>query len=1130
MGSSMPGPSPTSPKTAPDVADPARTPPGERFPVVGVGASAGGLHALGEFLKYLPLDTGMAFVLIQHLAPDYPSQLTGLLQPETRLPIAEASDLTEVRPDHVYVIQPNTNLTLVDGVLHVAPRDKGPQPHLSIDHFLRSLALDRPGRAIGVVLSGTGSDGTLGLGCIKAAGGITFAHDQTAEHRSMPMNAVSHGCVDFILSAPDIAREIGKIGHHGFPEPAVPADITLADGCSDRDIPSDRAADPEVLDKDLARIIAPLRDASGIDFTHYRPTTIRRRIARRMQVHAQTTLDEYAHYLVQHPEEVAALIKDILINVTSFYRDQAVFAALAATVFPNLIANRPADEPIRIWVIGCATGQEPYSLAIELLEQLRDAPSPVTIQIFATDISDWSLAKARAGWFSESIQTEVPSDRLRRYFTREGGGYRITKPVRDLCVFAKHDITEEIPFGRMDLISCRNVLIYLGPVLQRKVFPTFHFALKANGTLLLGSSETVGRFATLFAPVDERNRIYRRINAPFRSSPPVALIVKGAPDMSSHDPTHAPSQSELQRAADRIVLGRFSPAGVLVDDGMNVIQYRGHTSPYLEPAPGDATLNLLTMVPFAVGEALRQALDEARLHNIPVRRQRVAHRRDSALREIAFEVVPVRIPPAKAETFLILFEEEQDAAPPAPTALPGAPATRSAEPSPEARELQQLRYELAAATDYIHALIEKTGDLSEQLKASQEEASSTSEEFRSTNEELQTTKEEVESTNEELITINEELRNANRDLATASKDLTQQGLLTGAIVETMRYPLLVLDGELRVVLANQAFLQDFKVSLQDTRGRLVYQLGNGQWDIPELRRLLEDILPNGSAFDDFEVTHDFTGLGRRVMLLNARRLLGSFPESAQVVLVIADVTERNRMLKELEDTSNELRRSNAELEQFAAVASHDLQEPLRMISGFVALFKRRSGEALDDQGQECMRQITSGTQRMTDMIGAILAFSRLGQHAPLESIDSSEPLRNALANLKRKIEAASATLTVDAMPRVTANGHLLGQVFQNLISNAVKFRSEERPAAIRISAVESDREVVFAIADNGIGMAEENFARAFQLFQRLNSATAYPGVGIGLATCKKIVEYHGGRIWVESTLDVGSTFRFSLPR
>ncbi len=1118
--------------------DPASAPqrPGDAtgFPVVGIGASAGGLNALSEFLRALPSDTGMAFVVVQHLSATYPSNLSALLQGTTRLPVVEALDGLVVRPDHVYVITPNTDLAIVGDILHVTPRGDGSHVHHSVDHFQRSLAAQKHRRQVGVILSGSGSDGTLGIAAIKAAGGITFAHDDSAEHSAMPMNAISHGCVDFVLAPAEIARALAKIARDGFPKP-TPCDggdvAGAADGSADGSADGGAALmnDPA----SYVRIIAALQALSGVDFTHYRPTTIQRRMSRRMGVLFLTTLAEYADHLEKHVEESAGLLKDILIGVTSFYRDREVFDALAATVIPQLFKDRSADEPIRAWVIGCATGQEPYSLAIELLEQLPAATPRPVIQIFATDISDWSLAKARAGWYPDSVMADVPADRLRRWFTKDGAGYRIARSVRDLCVFAKHDITEGIPFGRMDLITCRNVLIYLGEVLQRKVFPTIYVALKPRGILMLGSSETVGRFANLFEPLDERNRIYRKGATPVGMTLTSVPMRQPRPDLSDAGPPLSTSMPDQQRAADRIVLSRFSPAGVLVDGAMGVVQYRGRTSPFLEPSPGNPSTNLLTMVPFAVAEALRSAMNEAKQHIVSVRCERVLHRRKDVVREIAFEVVPVLIPPDPAQTFLVLFQEVEPTA--APLSVNAAGTSASAhgvgDPVALAREVKQLRNEIAASTDHNQALREQVGDLSDQLKESQEESSSSTEEFRSTNEELQSTKEEIESTNEELITINEELRSANRELAKASNALAEQGRLTGAIVETMRTPLLVLDGDLRVVLANQAFLGEFKVTLEATRGRLVYELGNGQWDIPELRRLLEEVMPTNSAFDDFEVTHDFAAIGRRIMLLNARRLQVTGIQSHQIVLGIADITERTRTLQDLKDTSAELQRSNAELDQFAAVASHDLQEPLRMITSFLSLYERHYRAGIDERGRGYLDHASGAARRLSEMITAILAFSRVGQcELGFVSTDSAVALRDALENLKLKITAVSASITVGPLPQVCANPAQLTQLFQNLVGNALTYISDQRPPAIRISAEVSVGEATFTIADNGIGMAEKDFTRAFKIFQRLDPANTHTGSGIGLATCKKIVERHGGRIWIESTLDVGTTFFFTVPR
>ncbi len=1100
------------------------------FPVVGIGASAGGLKAVSQFLAEVGTKTGMAFVVIQHLDPIQESHLVTLLRRSTQLPVDEAVDGTVVHPNHVYVITPNTNLRIEQGILRQSVRDPASRPTFSIDHFLCSLAADQPRNAIGVILSGTGTDGTLGIAAIKAAGGITFAQDESAEHAGMPLNAISHGHVDFVLTPVEIAKELGKISRFGFPRIPI-SNIIPSKTTAQELFPEPPAADPE----HYALIIGLLHTATKIDFTHYRSTTILRRTMRRMSMIHLSTLVEYATYLTANPDEVTALARDILINVTSFYRDPAVFDLLKSVVFPAMMKDRAADLPIRLWVVGCSTGQEVYSIAIELIEYLAHGPVRPQVQIFATDISDWALAKARLGWYPESLAEEIPHDRLARYFTKEANGFRINKAVRDLCVFAKHDITADIPFSRIDLISCRNVLIYLGTVLQRRVFPSFHVSLKPSGFLLLGSSESIGRAANHFATIDEKHRLYRAINS--RSS----LISSLIPPIRSGDPV-MPQQpqpvaivvSDIQRAADKLVLGRFVPAGVLISENMEIIQYRGRTHPYLEPAQGEASLNLLTMVPFGVAEALNTALSEAKQNNLPVRREHIAHRREDAFREIAFEIIPITLPATNHRSFLVLFQEQEQAALPGVSALPGAStlATTTASMStPEQRELIQLRNELGAASIYVQSLVEQNHALAEQLTGAEEESQSTSEEFRSTNEELQTAKEEVESSNEELVTINDELRAANHDLSKASAILRASGEFTAAIVESMRHSLLVLDANLRVESVNQSFCDDFHVARHESVGQLIYEMGYGEWNIPELRRLLEHILPNHSVLDDFELTHTFRHIGTRTMLLNARRLKGGDAGPGRIVLVLADVTDQARLSKALQEVSNDLKRSNNELDQFAAVASHDLQEPLRMITSYISLLQHKYEPLFDDKARQYIGFVEDGAKRMAAMIKAILAYSQLGHKiTDLSSIDSSIAFKNAVRDLHMKIEESHATIVENALPHVQANQGQLTQLFQNLLSNAMKFHSPQRLPIIQVSVVESESEWTFALADNGIGMEEKNCSKIFQLFQRVHSDRHVDGCGIGLATCKKIAEHHGGRIWVESQWDVGSTFFFTLPK
>jgi two-component system CheB/CheR fusion protein len=781
-------------------------------------------------------------------------------------------------------------------------------------------------------------------------------------------------------------------------------------------------------------------------------------------------------------------------------------------------------------VVGCSTGQEVYSLAMQLVDHCRSLAVSPHIQIFATDISDWALNKARLGSYPESIAKEVPHNLLGRYFTKEASGYRVTKLIRDMCVFAKHDVTSDTPFSRIDLISCCNVLIYLGAVLQKYVLPTFHFALKPGGFLLLGSSETLGRASNnLFETVDESNRLYRSLASAVRMRPPSPRNRASDPSAPISPRPHLAAGSDMQRAADQIVLGRFAPPGVLINEAMEVVQFRGRTHPFLEPAPGEPSRNLLTMVPFGVSQALRDAIGEAKRLNCPVRREQIAHRREDTFRDIAFEVIPIALPNASAGYLILFAEQDRHRQPPLLDDAAAASAATVAAGNDQVIEVTHLQGELAAATDYIHSLIGINAALIDEMKEAHEEAQSSTEEYRSTNEELQTAKEEVESTNQELITINEELRYASAEREKAAAALCASSELMTAIFETMRYPLLLLNEKLRVDTANTAFLETFAVNREETIGQLVYDLGNGQWNIPELRRLLEDILPNNSAFDDFEVVHDFPNRGPRTMLLNARRLHGSADGSRRIVLVIADTTERARSALALLDISTEQLRSNGELAHFASVAAHDLQEPLRMISSYVELLGHQYGPLFDERAKRFMAFAIDGARRMGEMINAILAYSQLGhENMGMAVFDSGLAIADALANLSVKISEASATITLDAMPRVLASRGQMTQLFQNLIGNAVKYHGSGRLPQIHIGAREDALEWIFSITDNGIGMQEDDYLKIFLPFHRKETNQFIRGCGIGLATCKRIIDHHRGRIWVTSRIDVGSTFIFTI--
>jgi two-component system CheB/CheR fusion protein len=724
------------------------------FPIVGIGASAGGLDALSRLLEGLPAETGMAILVVQHLDPHHPSRLSELLSRVARVRVREAQHGQTVEPNHVYVIPPNTNLALAKGILHLSPRPEGQGPHLPVDYLFRSLAEEQQGRAIGVILSGTGSDGTQGVCEIKAVGGITFAQEEkTAAHGGMPASAIISGCVDFVLPPADIARRLAEIGAH----PYLRAESTATE------------SEPTAAES-YQSILASVRAVSGVDFSHYRDTTIKRRIMRRMALHGQQSLAAYAKQLNSDPVEVEALYEDLLINVTSFFRDPEMFDALKTSVFPEILKGKSPTQPIRIWAPGCSTGQEAYSLAMALIEFYDDKPVRPPIQIFATDLDQSGLDKARSGLYPEGIEGEMSPERLRRFFRREDHVYRIDKSIRDMCVFAKHNVTSDPPFSHLDLVSCRNVLIYLTTPLQKRVIAAFHYALRTPGFLVLGNSETVGEYSDVFDLKDRVHRVYAK--KPTAARP---HVVFPAPDYRvtlghvSRPAAPPPSTHDFQREADRILLSRYAPPGVLVNENFDVVQYRGRTSAFLESPPGEPTTNVLKLAREGLFLELRSALSDAKKNGRPVRREGIRVRSNGNVRDISIEVMPDRSQ-GDGTCFLILFEE--------PANGNGAtlPAARPTEPLPAteaeaARELIQLRQELAATREYLQSMVEQQDASNEELRSANEEILSANEELQSTNEELETAKEELQSSNEELSTVNEQLQRRNQELDLVNNDL-----------------------------------------------------------------------------------------------------------------------------------------------------------------------------------------------------------------------------------------------------------------------------------------------------------------------------------------------------------------------
>src|SRR5215471_10990054 len=720
--------------------------PNHEFLIAAIGASAGGIEAFMELLRNLPADTGMAFVLIQHLDPKHHSLLAELLSKKTAMKVKEVTDGMGVEPDNVYVIPPDATMSISNHTLQLGPREESRGVHMSIDHFMRSLAEAQGNHAIGVILSGSGTDGTLGMAEIQAQGGVTFAQDETsAKYDGMPRSAIAAGCVDYVLPPKNIARELSRIARH----PYVARER------------ADEAAEFTSAQSGMNTVFQLLRRSTGVDFTHYRQTTILRRIQRRIVVHKIDNLNEYVKYVQTNPAEIKALYQDMLINVTSFFRNPKVFDALKSEVFPNILKNRAPESTIRVWTPGCASGEETYSVAIALLEFLGDRSAQTPIQFFGTDVSDTSIGKARSGLYPENIQGDVSAERLRRFFNKVEGGYRISKSIRDICIFAQHNVLNDPPFSQMDVICCRNLLIYLEPILQNKVISLFHYASRPGGYLVLGTSEGVGPAANLFTTVDRTQKIFLKKTTAVRQAVSFSLnrpgerAEFGSVRVPAKPPDSAWNYLEAQKEFDRRLLSHYAPATVFINEDLEIIHTRGSVNRYLKLAPGRASLSILKMAREGLLMDLRNAISRAKKENVAVRKHNVqikngngngdSQQTTHGIRLVRFEVVPISVGNLKELYFMIIFQDEQME--PRRT-RDGRRAKLLRESEASTARIVKLEQELAATKEYLQSVIETQEATNEELQSANEEILSSNEELQSTNEELETAKEELQSANE----------------------------------------------------------------------------------------------------------------------------------------------------------------------------------------------------------------------------------------------------------------------------------------------------------------------------------------------------------------------------------------------
>ncbi len=1166
----------------------------------------------------------MAFMLIQHLDPKRHSILPELLSKTTRIPVLEAVNAMKIESNRVYVMPSNVDISITDGHFGLMPRVVDSKQHLPIDIFMRSLAAVRKSRAIGVILSGTASDGTAGIEAIRAEGGVTFAQNpETAKFDGMPRSAIESGCIDYVLSPEEIAAELAWMSSHPH---------TRRKPRDSREEPKD---DNHVFDSILNLVSA----SQGADFTKYKPNTIHRRTQQRMAALRIASLAAYLTYLGEHPEEVAKLSNHVLIPVTEFFRNPEVFEDLASTVYPAIVGER-AEGTLRIWVVACSSGEEVYSLAITLMEFLGARADSLRIQIFGTDINEKGIVKARSGIYPDDAMKNVSADRVAKFFTSVAGGYRVNKAIRDLCIFARQDVSKDPPLSRLDLISCRNFLIYVQPELQERIISTLHYALNPTGYLLLGNAESAASYPQMFTPLNKKSKIYSKKVGNHRqqrmlktSRPPIqtnASLAAKAPPISRA----SQNEAELLQLANRIVLEECAPPGAIINDALEILQFRGRTGPYLEPASGRANLNILNMVREELAIALQTAIATARKKAVPVKKKNVVFEHNDKRHVVHLSVIPMGEPAlGMGRCYLILFE---GATPPAEKHDKNNPRIPFKASDLVRRELLDLKSELHAARALLKEHLATQEALREDYQSTHEEMLSANEELQSTNEELETSKEELQATNEELNTVNDELNNNNSTLHLLGNDLrnllestvipivmvdsglcirrmtptaetvfkvlpsdigrpitdirsdlnvdlkpllttvlrnvvnlerevqdqrghwyrlqirpyktldnridgavlvlididvikkrNQELILAGeftkSIIETMPEPVLVLSADLHILMANHSFYQAFEVKPEATLNRFVYSLGDGQWNKPDLRTLLEEILPHDRNFFNHEVVYDFPGIGWKSFMLSGRYMVQE-PDAAPLILLsFTDMTMRKKIEAALIQAEK-----LAIASRLAASIAHEINNPLEAITNLLYLASTGDDAAA---AKAFAAQALEEVSRVSHITQQTLKFYR--QSTAPSYVQVSEILDSLLVLYHGKLLANNISVHRQYRegPPILCLAGDLRQIFANIIANAVDAMKSGGSLTMRVSASfdwrnQEQSGIRTTIADSGTGMDTETLRKIYEPFFTTKNET---GTGLGMWVSAQLVERLQGDLRVSSTTRLGrSGTAFSL--
>ncbi|SHG32679.1 CheR family methyltransferase [Flavobacterium defluvii] len=1062
------------------------------FPVVAIGTAPAQIDLLKKIISDFPADSGMSYVVFENLFSSQTPNLAELLSRNSKISVVEIVHDINIQSNTVYVIPENNFLICENGSLKLQPKTRTSRVNNGLDLFFEAISQTYQSYAVGLMLTWTTIDGSAGLKKLKEAGGSTMA---VLSKKGFIQNADTSEYIDYFTNPHEVSNKLlqiyeSNIATHSY----VEEKSTLQE------------------EKQLDEIIKILLLKTGTDFQHYKHTTLRRRISKRMVETRTETIEKYINLLKNNPIEQDFLFNDILIPVTYFFRDEESFNNLCKSIYPFLIEDLTTNT-LRIWSAGCSTGEEAYSLAIcahEYLEEINR--NDIKVQIIASDLSEKCISKARLAIYTAQDVKNISSQRLEKYFIKRDNSFHVNKVIRDMCVFAVHDLTKDAPFSKIDFVSCRNVLIYFNADLKNQVLASFHYALREKGFLFLGKSEWAQHVPHLFTDVDRYDRIYVRKKAvqklPKEIFGPSNRNILNK--INQINDIHA-VEKDYRKIASDILLEHFSPPAVIINEDLEIVHFHGDTSPFLQPAPGKPSFNLLSMIPDEMGFELRNNILKARNEKKNFSGKLMTVKKQSFL--TSFEIVYL---PSHTELLLIVFCKVQ---------------VNSAGSGNHSSEIEKQLFQLR---DEFKKVTEEQQIYFEELQTTNEELAASNEELQEVNHQLENFTQELQSSNQELLCLNDELKDRREELASMRN-------FYESIVKTIREPLFIVDKNFIIKSANPSFYNYFKTTEEETEGFSIFEIGNSHWNIPAFKEAVLKKTAQNNVVENFKIQFHFDLIGKKTMLINAAPIIDSFP-NGMTLIALEDITDFEQSRQSLKVKNQELQTYNKQLEAFTSAASENLLEPIRKISMF-AKKVLDTEKALTETGKHNLNRLLSSTMHLNQLIEDVIDYSKInfGQ-SELKNTDLNALLKKTIISLRPIINQQKTEIEINKLPALDIIASQIQQLFSHLITNSIKYAKQDTTAKIRIGAeeVSSDEIIDFGadpeinyikifVADNGIGFHKNFESLIFNPFYKLENNAEQYSSGLGLTLVQKIVYNHKGFIKVVSEPNKGTTVFIYLP-